>query len=101
MMGFFSLCHQVQTSSGAHPASCPMCKGASSSEVKRPEREANHSPPFSVKIKYGWNYTSTPQCIFMAWCIIKHWIHLHGMVLSFAQEQIYLYLTFMPRVRSI
>jgi len=29
MMGFFSLCHQVWTGSGAHPASFPMGTGGS------------------------------------------------------------------------
>jgi len=24
MMGYFPLCHHIQTGSGAHPASCPM-----------------------------------------------------------------------------
>jgi len=27
--------------------------------VKRPEREADHSPPFSAEIKNAWSYTST------------------------------------------
>jgi len=28
--------------------------------VKRPGREADHLPPFSVEIKNSWSYTSTP-----------------------------------------
>jgi hypothetical protein len=40
-------------------------------EVKRPWREADHSPPFSVEVKNAWNYTSTPQYSFMAWCSVK------------------------------
>jgi hypothetical protein len=40
--------------------------------VKRPELEANHSPPSSAKVKNAWSHTSTPQCVFMAWCSLKH-----------------------------
>jgi len=34
--------------------------------VKRPGREADHSPPSSSEVKNGWNYVSTPQYVFMA-----------------------------------
>jgi hypothetical protein len=47
--------------------------------VKLPGREVDHSPPSSAEVKTVWSYTSTPP------------IRLHGVVLSFAQEQIYLY----------
>jgi hypothetical protein len=33
--------------------------GALSSEVKRPEREADHSPSTSVEVKKTWMYTYT------------------------------------------
>jgi len=42
--GNFSLHHRVQNGSGAHPASYPM-------GVKRPGREADHSPPSSAEVK--------------------------------------------------
>jgi hypothetical protein len=29
--------------------------------VKRPWREADHSPPSNVEVKNAWRYTSTPQ----------------------------------------
>jgi hypothetical protein len=45
--------------------------GALSLGVKRPGREADHSPPYSTKIKNAWSYTSTPQYAFMAWCSVK------------------------------
>jgi hypothetical protein len=48
--------------------------------AKRPEREADHSSPSSSEVNNAWNYTSTPQYAFMAWCSVK------------AQEQLYLYL---------
>jgi hypothetical protein len=46
--------------------------GALSMGVKRPEREADHSPPSSAEVKNTWSYTSTPQYVFMAWCLVKH-----------------------------
>jgi hypothetical protein len=40
--------------------------------VKLPGREAGHSPPSSAEVKNAWSYTSTPQYVFMAWCLVKH-----------------------------
>jgi hypothetical protein len=34
--------------------------------VKRPGREADHSPPNSAEVKKTWVYTSTPPYVFMA-----------------------------------
>jgi len=34
----------------------------------------------SAEVKNAWSYTSTPQCAFMAWCLVK------------ARAQLYLYL---------
>jgi hypothetical protein len=45
--------------------------GALSLGVKRPGREADHSPPSSAELKTEWSYTSTPQYAFMAWCSVK------------------------------
>jgi hypothetical protein len=45
---------------------------ALSLEVKRPGREAYHSPPSSAEVMNAWNYTFTPQYVFMAWCLVKH-----------------------------
>jgi hypothetical protein len=42
------------------------------SQVKRPGREADHSPPSSAEIENAWSYTSTPQYVFMARCLVKH-----------------------------
>jgi hypothetical protein len=39
--------------------------------VKRPEREADHSPPSSAEVKNAWSYTSAPQHAFMAWRSVK------------------------------
>jgi hypothetical protein len=39
--------------------------------VKRPVREADHSPQASAEIKNAWSHTSTPQFAFKAWCSVK------------------------------
>jgi hypothetical protein len=49
--GNFPLRRHVHTGSGAHPASYPLSIGGFSPGVKRPEREANHSPPSSAEVK--------------------------------------------------
>jgi hypothetical protein len=54
--------------------------GVLSRGVKRPRREADYSPPSNAEVKNAWSYTSTPQYVFMAWCLIKQWIRLYGMV---------------------
>jgi hypothetical protein len=51
--------------------------GALSLGVKRPGREADHSPPTNAEIKNAWSYTSTLP------------VHLHGVVLSKSQGQAY------------
>jgi hypothetical protein len=44
--------------------------GALSPGVKRPRREADHSPPASVEVKKMWIYTSPPYA-FMVYCLIS------------------------------
>jgi hypothetical protein len=44
--------------------------GALSLGIKRPLREADHSPPSSAEVKNAWSYTSTTP------------VRLHGVVLS-------------------
>jgi hypothetical protein len=62
---FFPL-HVVQTDSGAHSASYVMGTGELSPRIKRPGREAYHSPPTSAEVKKTRIYTSTPPYVFMA-----------------------------------
>jgi hypothetical protein len=38
---------------------------------KRPEREADHSPPSSTEVKNLWSYTFTLQYTFMVWFSVK------------------------------
>jgi hypothetical protein len=47
----FSLHHHVQNGSGAHQAFYPMDTRGSFLGVKRPGREADHSPPSSAEVK--------------------------------------------------
>jgi hypothetical protein len=46
--------------------------GALSLGVKRPGREAEHSPPSSAEVKNAWGYTSAPPYALMEWCLFKH-----------------------------
>jgi hypothetical protein len=69
-VGNSSLHHRVQTGSGAHPASYSMGNRALFLWVKRPEREADHSPPSSAEVNNAWSYTSTPQYASVAWCSV-------------------------------
>jgi hypothetical protein len=39
--------------------------------VRPPMSEADHSPPSSVEIKNAWSYTSTPQYLFVACCLVN------------------------------
>jgi hypothetical protein len=47
----FSVLYSGQTCSAAHPASSTMVPGALSPGVKRPGREADHTPPSSAEVK--------------------------------------------------
>jgi len=39
--------------------------------VKLSGREADHSPPSNAEVQNAWSYTSIPQYIFLAWCLVK------------------------------
>jgi hypothetical protein len=79
---FSSLCHRVQTSSGVHTATIEWIRLVLSPRIKRSEREADHSLPSSAEVKNPCSCTSTPPYVDMPWCLIKHRIRLHGVVLS-------------------
>jgi hypothetical protein len=70
--GICSIRHRVQTGMGPTQPPTQWETGTLSRGVKRPGREANHSPVSSVKVKNGWSCTSTPQYVFMAWYLVKH-----------------------------
>jgi hypothetical protein len=46
--------------------------GVLSLGVKRPGREADHSPPPSAEVKNACSYISIPPYVLMAWCLVKH-----------------------------
>jgi hypothetical protein len=46
------------------PAFYPVGTRGSFLGVKRPGREADHSPPSSTEVKNAWSYTSAPQHAF-------------------------------------
>jgi hypothetical protein len=39
--------------------------------VKRPVRDADHSPPSRAEVKNAWSYTSAPLFIFVEWYLVK------------------------------
>jgi hypothetical protein len=46
--------------------------GALSLRVKRPEREANNSPPFSAEVEECVELYFHSQYVFILWCLVKH-----------------------------
>jgi hypothetical protein len=55
----FMFLKTVQTGYGAQPASYSSGNGIISQALTRPEREVDHSPPYSAEVKNEWGYTST------------------------------------------
>jgi hypothetical protein len=80
--GFFSspLCPN-QLLGPTHPP-IQWVPGALSPGVKQSGHKADNSHPFSSKVKNTWMYTSTPPYVVMVWCLSKHRIHPHGMILK-------------------
>jgi hypothetical protein len=64
--GNFSLHHRVQNVSGGQSASYPM-----GTRGLFPWGYTGR-PPSSAEVKNAWSYTSIPQYVFMAWCLVKH-----------------------------
>jgi hypothetical protein len=64
----------IASRTALRPTQPPMqwIPGVLSLGVKRPGREADHSPPSSAEVNKAWRYTSTPPYVFMAWCLVKH-----------------------------
>jgi hypothetical protein len=65
----FSVLYNVQTSSGAYPASYTMGTGVVSMGVKRQGCKAHHLPPPSAEVKNDGATSSLPPC--MSWCLIN------------------------------
>jgi hypothetical protein len=66
--GIFSLHHRL----GPTQPPIQWVQGAFYLGVKRPGHEADHSLPSSAEVKNAWSCTSTPQYVFMAWCLVNH-----------------------------
>jgi hypothetical protein len=66
--------------------------GAITMEVKRPGRDADHSPQSGANDKKCVELYIHPRYVLTVRCLIKQCIHVHGVVLSLAQGQLYLYL---------
>jgi hypothetical protein len=69
-LGIFLFTTVSRTALGPTQPSIQWVPAALSLGVKRPGREADHSPPSSAEVKNAWHYNSTPP------------IRLHGVVLS-------------------
>jgi hypothetical protein len=71
-LGIFLLTTVSRTALGPTQSPIQWVTGALSLGVKRPGREADHSPPSSAEVKNAWSYTFTPPYVFMKWCLVKH-----------------------------
>jgi hypothetical protein len=79
-LGIFFFTTASRLALGPTQLSLQWVPGALSLGVKRPEREADYSPPSSAEVKNAWSYTSVPQYASMTWCSAKK-----------AQGQFYIY----------
>jgi hypothetical protein len=50
--------------------------------VKWLGHETDHSPPSNAEVKNAWSYTSTPQYVFLAWCLVTQDISIITYVLA-------------------
>jgi hypothetical protein len=71
-LGIFFFTTASRTALGPTQHPIQRVPGSLSLGVKRPWREADHSPPSSAEVKNALSYTYTPQYAFMAWCLVKH-----------------------------
>jgi hypothetical protein len=71
-LGIFLFTTASRTALGFTQPPIQWVPGVLSLGVKRPGREADHSHPSSAEVKNAWSYTSTPQYVFLAWCLVKH-----------------------------
>jgi hypothetical protein len=61
--------------------------GALSPGVKRPGREADHSPHSSAEVQNAWSHTSTHPYVFVAWYLVK-WSTIMFVVTNICRMQI-------------
>jgi hypothetical protein len=70
-MGIFLCATSSRPALGPAKTSIQWVPAIVTPEVKRPPREADHSPPPSSEVKNAWSYTSTPQYVLMASFLVK------------------------------
>jgi hypothetical protein len=70
-LGIFLFTTASRTALGPTQPRIQWVPGALSLGVKRPGREADHSPPSSAEVKNAWNYTSTPP-VRLHDVVVKH-----------------------------
>jgi hypothetical protein len=80
-MRFFLFATAYQIDFEAHPASYLMGTDGFSPGIKRPECEADKSFPSSADVKIVWSYTFTLPYVFLAWCLVKQKMQLHGVIM--------------------
>jgi hypothetical protein len=61
MMGFFLFATASRPALGPADSPVQWVPGLFSPGVRRPEREADHSPPSSAEVRNAWRCTSTTQ----------------------------------------
>jgi hypothetical protein len=65
-LGIFLFATASRTALGPTHPPVQWVPAALSLGVKRPGREADHSPPSSAEVENAWSYIPTPQYVFMA-----------------------------------
>jgi hypothetical protein len=70
--GYFHLHNRLHTRYGAQLASYTMGTEDSYPEGKTAGAWSWPLTSTSAEVQYAWRYTSTPQYVFMAWCLVKH-----------------------------
>jgi hypothetical protein len=70
-LGIFLFTTASRTALGPTQPPIQWVRGSLSLGVKRPGRLADHSRPSSAEVKNS-RCTSTPQYVFMEWCLVKH-----------------------------
>jgi hypothetical protein len=88
-LGIFLFTTASRTTLGPTQHPIQWVPGALSLGVKRPGREADHSPPCSAEFKNVWSYTSTPP------------IGLHGVVLPKHGDNFTFYVTYAQIYRTL
>jgi hypothetical protein len=87
----FSLLLNVQTDSGAHPASYSMGTGDLYSEVKRSGHEVDKLPPTNAEVKNAWSYTSTSGICLYGVHRVNSFFHLYNVFIGFGFEFVYVW----------